>query len=63
MLVVERRAKPSPGGGPVQGQCVEREPLARARRERGSVQPGPLGGDRKTHAAEAYTATILEVFG
>ena len=31
-------------------------------RERGSVQPGPLGGDRKTHAVESHAATILEVF-
>lgn len=28
----------------------------------GSVQPGPLGLDRKTHAIEAQAATILSVF-
>jgi len=31
-------------------------------RERGNVRPGPLGGDRKTHAVEAHAGTILEVF-
>ena len=28
----------------------------------GSLRPGPLGGDRKTHAIEAHAATILSVF-
>ena len=31
-------------------------------RTNGGVQPGPLGGDRKTHVVEAHAATILEVF-
>ena len=31
-------------------------------RTNGGVQPGPLGGDRKTHAVEAHSATILGVF-
>jgi transposase len=28
----------------------------------GNLQPGPLGGDRKTHAIEAHAVTILSVF-
>ena len=28
----------------------------------GDVRPGPLGGDRKTHAVEAHETTILDVF-
>ena len=31
-------------------------------RQSGDLRPGPLGGDRRSHATEAHAGTILRVF-